>query len=361
VECWLLNAQHLRNVPGRKTDVQDAEWICSLVAHGLVRPSFVPSKPVPELRDLTRYRRAKIQERTSEVQRLDKVLQDAAIKLSSVTSRVLGACGRAMLDALVQGTHDPALLAELAKGRLRAKLPELLEALAGRLIGHHTLLVGQMLAQIDFLDETIAAMSERTEELIAPFSTEVELLRTIPVVDRRSAEVIVAEIGPDMSRFPSAGHLASRAGLCPGNNEAAGKRKSGRTRKGSKWLRATLTESATAAARTRGTNLSAHYHRLRGRRGPGKATSRSPTRSSYAPTTCSSTASRTQASATTTTSAGKPSAPTATASGSSASSNALDTRSSSSRYQPPPNPDHTPKRGCQPTPERGCQPTPAAF
>jgi transposase len=272
MECWLLNAQHLRNVPGRKTDVADAEWICSLVAHGLVRPSFVPPKPIRELRDLTRYRKAKIQERTSEVQRLDKVLQDAGIKLSSVASRVLGASGRAMLQALVEGTHDPELLAELAKGRLRAKLPELREALEGRFTGHHALLIGEMLSQVDHLDETIARLSEQIEELIAPFSHQVELLRTIPGVDRRSAEVIVAETGADMARFPCAGHLASWAGLCPGNNESAGKRKSGRTRKGSKWLRATLTESAKAAARSRGTYLSAHYHRLRGRRGPGKAT-----------------------------------------------------------------------------------------
>jgi transposase len=271
MECWLLNAQHLRNVPGRKTDVRDAEWICELVRHGLVRPSFVPPRPIRELRDLTRYRKAKINERTREVQRLDKVLQDAGIKLSSVASKVLSVSGRAMLEALVSGTHDPALLAELARGKLRAKLPQLREALEGRFTGHHALMVGEMLGQIDHLDETIARLSERIEELIAPFSHEVELLRTIPGVDSRSAEVLIAEIGADTSRFPSAGHLASWAGLCPGNNESAGKRKTGRTRKGSKWLRATLTECAKAAARGRGTYLSAHYHRLRGRRGPGKA------------------------------------------------------------------------------------------
>jgi transposase len=272
MECWLLNAQHLRNVPGRKTDVRDAEWICELVRHGLVRPSFVPPRPIRELRDLTRYRKAKINERTREVQRLDKVLQDAGIKLSSVASKVLSASGRAMLEALVEGTHDPDVLAGLARGRLRAKLPQLREALEGRFTDHHALIVGEMLGQIDHLDETIARLSERIEEQIAPFSSEVELLRTIPGVDSRSAEVLIAEIGADMSRFPTAGHLASWAGLCPGNNESAGKRKSGRTRKGSKWLRATLTECAKAAARGRGTYLSAHYHRLRGRRGPGKAT-----------------------------------------------------------------------------------------
>jgi transposase len=271
-ECWLLNAQHLRNVPGRKTDVADAEWICRLLEHGLVRPSFVPPKPIRELRDLTRYRKAKIEERTREAQRLERVLQDAGIKLSSVASKVLGASGRAMLDALLAGTHDPELLAQLAKGKLRRKLPALREALVGRFTDHHALLVAQMLAQIDFLDESIATLSTRIEELCAPFSRTIELLDTIPGVDRRSAEVMLAEIGPDMSRFPTAGHLASWAGICPGNNESAGKHKSGKTRKGSKWLRGTLVESAKAAGRTKGTYLSAQYHRLRGRRGHSKAT-----------------------------------------------------------------------------------------
>jgi transposase len=267
-ECWLLNAQHLHNVPGRKTDVADAEWICQLVEHGLVRPSLVPPRPIRELRDLTRYRKAKIQERTREVQRLEKVLQDAGIKLSSVATRVLGVSGRAMIDALIAGTHDPDVLAELAKG----KLPALREALQGRFTGHHALLVSQMLAQIDFLDETIASLSARIEELTDPFSEKVALLDTIPGVDKRAAEVLLAEIGPDMSRFPTHAHLASWAGVCPGNNESAGKRKSGRTRKGSKWLRSTLTESAKAASRTKGSYLSAHYHRIKGRRGPGNAT-----------------------------------------------------------------------------------------
>lgn len=271
-ECWLLNAQHLRNVPGRKTDVADAEWICRLLEHGLVRPSFVPPKPIRELRDLTRYRKAKIEERTREGQRLEKVLQDAGIKLSSVASKVLGASGRAMLDALLAGTHDPELLAQLAKGKLRRKLPALREALVGRFTDHHALLVSQMLAQIDFLDETIATLSTRIEELCAPFSRTIELLDTIPGVDRRSAEVMLAEIGPDMSRFPTAGHLASWAGICPGNNESAGKHKTGKTRKGSKWLRGTLVESAKAAGRTKRTYLSAQYHHLRGRRGHSKAT-----------------------------------------------------------------------------------------
>jgi transposase len=271
-ECWLLNAQHLRNVPGRKTDMADAEWICQLVEHGLVRPSFVPPRPIRELRDLTRYRKAQIEERTREAQRLEKVLQDAGIKLSSVASDVLGASGRAMLEALVRGTHDPELLAALAKGKLRQKLPALREALAGRFGAHHALLVGQVLAHIDFLDETIAVLSAQIEKTIAPFADRVALLDTIPGVDRRTAEVLLAEIGPDMSVFPSHRHLASWAGLCPGNNESGGKRRSGRTRKGSKWLHAALTQSAKAASRSKGTYLSGQYARLKGRRGQAKAT-----------------------------------------------------------------------------------------
>ncbi len=272
-ECWLLNAQHLRNVPGRKTDVADAEWICRLLEHGLVRPSFVPPKPIRELRDLTRYRKAQIEERSREVQRLDKVLQDAGIKLSSVASRTLGGSVRLMLEALVAGTHDPELLAELARGRLRRKLPALREALAGRFRSeHHGLLVAQILAHIDYLDETIASLSARIEQVIAPFSSERELLETIPGVARVGAEVLIAELGVDMGVFPSSAHLASWAGQCPGNHESAGKRRSGKPRQGSKWLEKTLTESAKAAARTKGTYLAAQHARLRGRRGPGKAT-----------------------------------------------------------------------------------------
>ena len=272
-ECWLLNAQHLRNVPGRKTDVQDAAWICQLVEHGLVRASFVPPRPIRELRDLTRYRKAQIEERSREVQRLDKVLQDAGTKLSSVASRTLGVSVRLMLEALVAGTHDPELLAELARSRLRRKLPALREALAGRFRSeHHGLLVSQILAHIDYLDETIATLSARIEQVIAPFSRERELLETIPGIGRTAAQVLIAEVGVDMSVFPTSAHLASWAGQCPGNRESAGKRRSGRPRHGSKWLRTTLTESAKAASRCKGSYLSAQYTRLRGRRGPGKAT-----------------------------------------------------------------------------------------
>ncbi len=234
MECWVLNARHLRNVPGRKTDVADAEWICQLIEHGLVRPSFVPPKEIRELRNLTRYRRAQIEERSREAQRLDKVLQDAGIKLSSVASQVLGASGRAMLEALISGTRDPEVLADLAKRRMRQKIPALKEALQGRFGPHHALLVGQILAKIDFLDEAIANLSAEIDEVISPFVEKVDLLRTIPGVERRTAEELIAEIGVDMARFGSAERLASWAGMCPGHHESAGKQRSGKARPGPK-------------------------------------------------------------------------------------------------------------------------------
>ncbi len=272
MECWLLNARHLRNVPGRKTDVRDAEWICQLVEHGLVRPSFVPPKPIRELRNLTRYRKAQIEERTREAQRLDKILQDAGVKLSSVATDILGVSGRAMITALVEGTRDPEVLAELARGKLRKKIPVLRKALVGRFGTHHALIVGAILAHLDYLDEVIAQLSAEIEAVIAPFEHQLELLCTIPGVARRTAETIIAEIGVDMARFGSSARLASWAGMCPGNNESGGKHRSGKTRKGSKWLRTALTEAAQAAARSKGTYFHAQYNRLRGRRGPGKAT-----------------------------------------------------------------------------------------
>jgi transposase len=270
-ECWLINAAHMRNVPGRKTDTLDAEWGAQLVEHGLVRPSFVPPRPIRELRDLTRYRKAVIEERGRETQRLHKMLEDAGVKLASVASKTLTKSGRAMLEALVAGQRDPAVLAELAKGRMRAKIPQLREALEGRFSAHHALIVAEMLARVDHADATIEALSARIDEVIVPFVRQVELLCTIPGVGQRTAEVIIAEIGTDMSRFPDAEHLASWAGMCPGNNESAGKRRSGRTRKGSKWLCKGLVEAAHAAGRSKDTYLSAQFARLRGRRGPKKA------------------------------------------------------------------------------------------
>lgn len=271
-ECWVLNARHLRNVPGRKTDVKDAEWICQLVEHGLVQPSFIPEPAIRELRDLTRYRRVQIEERTREAQRLDKVLQDAGIKLSSVASDILGRSGRDMLGALISGTTDPEVLAELARGKLRDKVTELQRALQGRFTTHHGLIVESILSKLDFLEQIIERISAQIDRVIAPFEQAVELLDTITGVDRKTAEGIIAEIGVDMGRFGSAERLASWAGMCPGNHTSAGKSRSGRTRKGSKWLGIHLTEAAKAAARSKDTYLAAQYQRLRGRRGAAKAT-----------------------------------------------------------------------------------------
>ena len=272
-ELLLVNARHVKQVPGRKTDVSDAAWLCRLAEAGLLRASLVPSKPIRDLRDLTRYRKAQIRDRQREANRLHKVVQDTGVKLDSVASNLLGTSGRAMLDALVCGTTDPEMLAELARGKLRKKIPALRQALEGRFSAKHALIVGQILAHIDFLDDAIERLSEAIEEQLGPFGNQqVELLCTIPGVQRRAAEVIVAETGADMTKFATAGHLASWAGVCPGNDESAGKRRSGRTTKGSKWLRQTLTESAKAAARTKDTYLAAHYARLRVRRGANRAT-----------------------------------------------------------------------------------------
>jgi transposase len=271
LECWLLNARHLRNVPGRKTDMADAAWIAQLLAHGLVRPSFVPPKPIRELRNLTRYRKAQINERGREVQRLDKILQDAGIKLSSVASDILGVSGRAMLAALITGGHDPDALAELARGALRKKIPALRAALTGRFGPHHALLVGEVLAKLEYLDEVIERLSVEIERLIAPFAHQRDLLTTATGVDRRTAEGLIAEIGVDMSVFGNAERLASWAGRCPGQYESAGKSKSGKVRKGNKWLTTYLHDAAMAAMRTKGTYLATQYVRLKGRRGHAKA------------------------------------------------------------------------------------------
>lgn len=270
-QVWVINARHMRNVPGRKTDVADAVWGAQLLEHGLVRPSFIPERPVREMRDLTRYRKSVIEERGRETQRLHKVLEDAGIKLSSFTSSVLTKSGRQMIDALIVGQRDPQILAEMAKGRMRSKIPQLQDALAGRFNTHHAMLCRAMLARIDQANATIDELTAAVEVLLDPHEAAVQLLISIPGVHQRTAQVILAEIGTDMSRFPTAGHLASWAGMCPGNNESAGKHRSGRTRHGSKWLRIALVESAHGAARSKDTYLSAQYHRIRGRRGPGRA------------------------------------------------------------------------------------------
>lgn len=271
VECWLLNARHLRNVPGRKSDMADAAWIAQLVQYGLVAPSFVPPKPIRELRNVTRYRKAQLNERSREAQRLDKILQDAGIKLSSVATDILGVSGRAMLAQLVSGSHDPEALADLARGALRKKIPALREALTGRFGSHHALLVSEVLAKLEYLDEVIDRLSAEVDRLITPFAHQRDLLVTATGVDRRTSEGVIAEIGVDMSVFGSAGRLASWAGRCPGQYESAGKSKSGRVRKGNKWLTTYLHDAAMAAARTKGSYLGAQYARLKGRRGHAKA------------------------------------------------------------------------------------------
>jgi transposase len=271
-ECVLVNARHVKQVPGRKTDVRDAEWLCQLLEAGLLKPSLVPPKPVRTLRNLTRYRKSQIRDRQREMNRLHKVMQDTGIKLDCVATDMMGKSGRAMLDALVSGTTDPVVLADLARGQLRKKLPALRAALEGRFDSEHVLVVGRILAHIDYLDEAIDELSGAIEEQLGPFAPAVELLCTIPGVGRRAAEVIIAETGGDMTAFPTAKHLASWAGMCPGNDESAGKRRSGKTRKGSKWLSQTLVECAKSANRTKNTYLAAQYARLRARRGPNKAT-----------------------------------------------------------------------------------------
>jgi transposase len=271
-DVLLVNAQHIKQVPGRKTDVKDAEWIAQLLQHGLLRGGFVPATPQRELRELTRQRRQLIQAKASVANRIQKVLEDANIKLGSVATDVLGVSGRDMLRALIAGEDDARKLAELARRRLRAKLPQLQLALTGRVSAHHRFLLKLLLEEIEQHEAWIARLSERIMEVLpAPFAEAVQRLATIPGIDERAAENIVAEIGTDMDQFPSAGHLASWTGMCSGNRESAGKRQSGRTTKGNRWLRATLVQVAWAASHTKKTYLSAQYHRLAGRRGKKRA------------------------------------------------------------------------------------------
>ena len=270
-EVLLVNAQHVKAVPGRKTDVKDCQWLARLLEHGLLRGSFVPPAPLRELRELTRYRRQLVQERAREANRVQKVLETASIKLGDVATDVLGVSGRAMLQALIGGERDPERLADLACGALRQKTEALREALVGRFTQHHAFMLQGLLDHIEFLDQQIARFDERIEEQTRPFGPAIERLDTIPGVGRRSAEQILAELGDDMRRFPTAAQAASWSGICPGNDESAGKRRSGRTRKGNAWLRSTLVESARAAVRTRRCYLSAQYHALARRRGDKKA------------------------------------------------------------------------------------------
>ena len=263
----VVNAQHIKAVPGRKTDVRDGEWLADLLRHGLVRSSFIPPVEQRALRDLTRHRTTIIQERARVVQRIQKLLEDTNIKLSSVVTDITGASARDILQALLDGETDPATLAALARGKLRAKQAQLEQALAGQLHAHHRFLLRELVDQLDYLEQSIARVSSQIAEQLQPFEEEIARLDSIPGINRRIAEVLLAEIGPDMQHFPSAAHLASWAGMCPGNNESAGKRLSGKTRKGSPWLRQVLVEAAHGAAGSKKTYLGAQYRRLLVRRG----------------------------------------------------------------------------------------------
>lgn len=268
----VVNARHVKQVPGRKTDMSDAAWLCQLLAHGLLRGGFVPPQPIRDLRDLTRRRKTLIGERQREANRLHKVLEDAGVKLGAVASDVLGVSGRLMLNGLVAGSRDPQVLAELAKGKLRAKLAQLEKALTGRFRDHHAFLVADILAHLDYLEERISTFNERIEAKLAPFAEQVERWRSIPGIGQRTAEVLVAELGVELPQtFPTARHLASWAGLAPATHESAGRRRPAGTTKGNKWVRSALHEAAMAATKRPDSNLGRQYRRLHARRGHRRA------------------------------------------------------------------------------------------
>jgi transposase len=268
---WVCNAQHVKNVPGRKTDVKDAQGLAQLAQHGLLRPSFIPEPAFRELRELCRYRKTQIDERGREIQRLEKVLQDACVKLTSVASSVWSMSSRAMIEALIAGERNPTVLAELAKGRMRAKIVPLQAALTVRFGAHHAVLCRQILDHVDHIDRAVAALDAEIDERLIPFEWAVDLLCGITGVQARTAQAVLAEIGVDMSRFPTAAHLASWAALCPGNHQSAGKSRTGQTRRGNIWLRRALIEAALAASRSKGTYLKSRYWQIAKRRGPAKA------------------------------------------------------------------------------------------
>lgn len=267
----LVNPQHMRAVPGKKTDVRDSEWLADLLRHGLLRASFIPPAPIRAVRELTRYRKTLVQQRADEANRLQKTLEGANLKLAAVASDVLGVSGRAMFAALLDGERDPEVLAELARGALRAKLPQLRQALTGRVQPHHLVLISQILAHIDFLEQAIAQVQAEIERCLPPFEEALALLQTIPGIKAVAAAAILAEVGPDMSRFPTSGHLASWAGLCPSNKESAGKRLKGPANRGNVWLRAIMGEVAWGSIRTHATYFQAQFHRIARRRGRNKA------------------------------------------------------------------------------------------
>jgi transposase len=268
---WLCNARNVKKVPGRKTDMTDAEWLSDVAAHGMIRPSFVPPPPIRQLRELTRYRKTQIDARAAEMQRLEKVLQDAGIKLTSVASKVLTQSGRAIVEALIAGERDGTKLAELAKGKLRPKIPALTEALTGRFGSHHAVACQRILGHLDFLNESVEALTAQIDARTAAFASVYTSLLPVPGLDRLTIDVIIAETGADMARFPTPGDLASWVGVCPGSHESAGKRRRVATTAGNQWLRRALIESARAAARTKRSYFGAQYRQIARRRGPNKA------------------------------------------------------------------------------------------
>lgn len=272
IALMLVNARHMQNVPGRKTDVKDCQWIAQLLAAGLLSPSFVPQRPQRDLRDLTRQRVQLIQDKTRVANRLQKILEDANIKLSSVASDVLGVSGREMLQALIEGKMTPAQMAELARRKMRVKIPQLTEALSGGVTEHHRFMFKTLLDQVEYLEGQIKSFDTRIEAVMSPLELEaVARIDEIPGFDHRAAENVLAEIGVDMGRFPTSGHLASWAGMCPGNNESAGKRRSGRMNEGDKWLKRTLNQTGWAASRKKNSYFQAQHRRLSKRRGPKRA------------------------------------------------------------------------------------------
>jgi len=267
----LVNARHIKHVPGRKTDVKDCQWLAQLLQAGLLQGSFIPERPQREFRDLTRHRSQLVAEKHRAANRIQKILEDANIKLASVASDILGASGRDMLRALIRGETDAEKMADLARRQLRSKIPQLRPALEGKVTEHHRFMLGELLHHLEYLEGRIEEFSRRIEEVSRPFAPAIAQVATLPGFDQRSAQNVVAEIGADMDTFPSAQHLSSWAGVCPGNHESAGKRKSGKTTKGNRWLRSALSQSAWAASRKKNSYFQAQYRRLAGRRGKKRA------------------------------------------------------------------------------------------
>jgi transposase len=271
-EIWLCNAMHVRNVPGHKTDLADAAWLADVVAHGMVQPSFVPPPPIRALRELTRYRKTQVDARGQEIQRLEKVLQDAGVKLTSVASTVWSMSSRAMIEALIAGERDPAILADFAKGRMRPKREALTEAFAAHWSEHHSIVAARIIAHIDYLDRSISELSVAIGDRLDPFQDMIQRMCDVPGVQRTTAEVVIAETGGDMAAFATPEQLCSWAGLAPANHESAGKHRPAGTRKGGRWLKRALIESAKSASKTKDTYLAARYRRIARRRGKNRAT-----------------------------------------------------------------------------------------